>query len=89
MDKYIISKENLNKILSERAKVLVGICMKRFEVLENERQYESKSIQEKEYRKILKRLIKEQIYEEFRNLKSVLIAFSSGIEFKNQDPKQD
>jgi len=86
-EKYIISKENLNKILSEQSKVLVGICMRRFEVLENENA--SKSIEERNYRKVLKKLIKEQIYEHFRTLRSLIITFSSGVKFKNEEPKQN
>lgn len=86
MDKYTISKENLEKLLKEQSKTLVGICMRRFEIFDNN--YKTRTREEKEYRKNLKKAVKEIIYENFRTLKSLIVTFSSGVEFKEQEPKE-
>jgi len=73
MEKYTISKEYLDQITDEFAKCLVGKCMKRFELYDNKNQ--------------IKKAVKELIYENTRDLKVAIRAFSYGIKF-NTSSKQ-
>ena len=68
MDKKLeISQEYLEQALNTTASSLVGQVMKRFEILSDKEDIKSET--------------KELIYEKFRELKSVLRAFSSGVKF--------
>ena len=74
MEHITISKDHLNTICDRNAKILVGKCMKRFEVLKTQ--------------DAVKASLKEIIYEHHRNLKELMIAFSCGVKFITK-PKQD
>ena len=67
MEKYVISEEYLEEVTTIWAKGLVGQVMKRFEILAQKDD--------------IKKEVKELIYENIRDLKSLLKAFSSGVTF--------
>ena len=69
-----ISKEFLEKTLNNNARFLVGIIMKRFETFADAN--------------VVKKSVKELIYESSRTLKSTLESFSSGVKFTAK-PKDD
>lgn len=64
---YQISKTNLDDLIKNSSKVLVGEVMRRFEVIDD--------------KEVIKKITKELIYENFRNLKSLIIALNSGMDF--------
>ena len=74
MEEYIISKEHLDKICKESAKVLVGETMKRFEIFDDKED--------------VKKEVKELIYESIRHLKKLIEAFSSGVKFITKKTKE-
>lgn len=74
MDKFIISKQNLKTTCDTFAKTLVGQVMKRFELFDD--------------KDIIKKEVKELIYENSRNLRGLLQAFSSGVKFRTKQPKE-
>jgi len=57
-NKLKISEETLNYIIEQEAKKWVGIIMKRYEIIED--------------KEVLKREIKELLYEMFRNLRDMI-----------------
>lgn len=69
--------KEINKFFDERANTIVGILLKRIEVLEKEKVLTSN---------LYKSLVKENIYEQFRHLKELFeVKFSIGkVEFKNR-----
>lgn len=67
MDKYTISKEYLDEVLIAWSQSLVGKCMKRFELSEDKEE--------------IKKAVKELIYESARDFKSIVRAFSTGVQF--------
>lgn len=73
MDKYTISKEHLDDVMKESSKALVGKVMKRFEILDD--------------KEAIKKDVKELIYENHRDLKKIIKAFSLGIKFITPKPK--
>lgn len=76
-DKELII-EYLDSLFSTEGPKLVGKCLKRFEIIEN--------------RELLKKDIKELIYEEFRDLKEIAYAFGQGVElsrFRFVKPKKE
>lgn len=70
--------KNINEFFDERARTIVGVLLKRIEVLEKEGALTSS---------LYKSLIKENVYEQFRQLKELFeVKFSIGkVEFKNRD----
>jgi len=74
MEKYIISKEHIDKICKDSARTLVGETMKRFEILDD--------------KETIKKSIKELIYENYRQLKKLIEAFSSGVKFITKKPEK-
>jgi len=72
---YKVSEEFLDDLISKSSKSLVGIVMKRFEVLED--------------KEAIKASVKELIYENYRNFKELLKSFSFGVKFisKPKDKK--
>jgi len=72
---YKISEKYLNKLLSDSARNLVGKTCKRFEILQDKED--------------IKKSIKELIYENYRELKALIISFNVGVEFKTRPNKQD
>ena len=74
MKQYTVSEKFLNDAISESAKALVGIVMKRFEILDNKDD--------------IKKAIKELIYENHRNLKGLIKSFSCGVVFKTK-PREE
>ncbi len=75
----IISEQYLKEVLDHRGSSLVGKILKRFEILED--------------KNAIKATMKELIYEEFRQLKEIMVAFDSGREmtvfkFKSRKPQQ-
>jgi hypothetical protein len=67
METYNVSQEYLDKAIDVSSKNLVGIVMKRFELFDD--------------KEIIKKEVKELIYENYRNLKGLIISFSSGVKF--------
>lgn len=74
MKKY----EEIYNLIDYQAKVLVGTLLKRIEVLEKEKVFTPK---------LYKALVKEQIYEQFRNLKKLIEVTSEigKLEFKSRE----
>lgn len=71
------NSEELFNLLSMRAKVLVGTLLKRLEILEKEQPFDAL---------LYRQLIREHIYEEFRNIKTII---SIGkLEFRTKDPQK-
>lgn len=71
MDKYVVNKEEIQKIenyLDGNAKSLVGVLLKRFEVLEQE------DLTPAQLKSLYKKLIKEHVYENSRQVKAFLKA---------------
>lgn len=64
--KLSISESYLNQVLNHRSKSLVGKLLKRFEIIED--------------KNTIKNEAKELIYEEFRMLREVIIAYDKGLE---------
>ena len=73
MENYTVSKEYLDRVIDSSARSLVGKAMKRFEIIEDKEE--------------IKKAIKEVIYENYRELKELVKAFSYGVKFK-PTPKQ-
>jgi len=69
--------KKINKFFDERASTIVGILLKRIEVLEKEKVLTPN---------LYKSLIKENVYEQFRTLKVLFeLKFNIGkVEFKNR-----
>jgi len=74
MDKYIINEEFLDNHLKNWSNSLVGETMRRFEIHTDV--------------KDIKKAVKELLHENTRHLKSLIIAFSSGVKFVSK-PKED
>ncbi|RLE64487.1 MAG: hypothetical protein DRJ38_05435 [Thermoprotei archaeon] len=74
MEEYRINKEYLDKIIDSRAKATVGRVLKRIETIDDVI--------------TLKKVVKDVIYEEYRNLKETTSAFTHGVLFhlKNKKP---
>jgi len=68
MKNLIVSESFLDDAIKKSSTALVGIVMKRFETLENP--------------KDLKSAVKELIYEHFRDVKKLILAFNCGVTFK-------
>ena len=70
--------KKINKFFDERANTIVGILLKRIEVLEKEKVLTPN---------LYKALVKENIYEQFRVLKQLFeVIFKIGkVEFKNRE----
>lgn len=64
---YIITEDYLDKVITKVSTTAVGRIMKRFDVVED--------------RKELKKIVKELLYEEFRNVKSFIQAINWGVKF--------
>lgn len=79
MDKYIISKEHMDEIIKKSSRSLVGTLLKRIEVLEEQKTLTSE---------LYKSLIRELVYENYRQLKALIQSFSSGVKFINK-PKDE
>ena len=75
MEKIMISKQYLEDAVDKHSRKLVGQSMRRFEILKNTDD--------------VKNAVKELIYEEFRNFKNTIEAYSCGMEFvsKNKPEK--
>lgn len=69
---YKVSEEYLDEVIDKRAKALVGIIMKRFEIFEKKED--------------IKKSLKELIYENYRVVKSLIKGFSTGVKF-NTNPR--
>lgn len=69
--------KKINEFFDERARTIVGVLLKRIEVLEKEKALTSS---------LYKSLIKENIYEQFRQLKEIFeLKFNIGkVEFKSR-----
>ena len=70
--------KEINKFFDDRARTIVGVLLKRIEVLEKEKALTSS---------LYKSLIKENLYEQFRQLKELFeVKFNIGkVEFKNRE----
>jgi len=67
MDNYEVSREYLKQIEDLCSRTLVGKVCKRFEIIED--------------KELLKKEIKELIYESFRGFKELVEAYSTGVKF--------
>jgi len=67
MKEYKVSEKYLDELLDKGSKSLVGKIMKRFEIFDD--------------KKIIKKAIKELVYENYRVLKELIKSFSSGVKF--------
>lgn len=73
MEKYVISKEFLDRHLKNWGDSLVGEVMRRFEIHNDVKE--------------VKKSVKELIHENCRHLKALIIAFSSGVKFVSPTKK--
>lgn len=71
---YIVTDKYLTEVINKVSTTAVGKIMKRFDVVED--------------RAELKKVVKELVYEEFRNLKSFIQAINWGIKFVKRPSKQ-
>lgn len=69
MDSYTVSKKFLDDVISTSSSALCGMVMKRFEILEDKED--------------IKRAIKELVYENGRNIKSLIKSFGTGVVFNS------
>ncbi|MHA1437990.1 MAG: hypothetical protein ACTSPD_10470 [Promethearchaeota archaeon] len=88
MDKYVVNKEEIQKIetyLDGNAKSLVGVLLKRFEVLEQE------DLTPAQLKSLYKKLIKEHVYENSRQVKAFLkLCLEIGtVVFESKEIKND
>jgi hypothetical protein len=67
MESYNVSQEYLDKAIDASSKALVGMIMKRFELFDD--------------KEVIKKEVKELVYENYRNLKGLISSFSSGVRF--------
>ena len=67
MEQYVISKAYLEELLINNSKALVGQIMKRFEIFDD--------------KEIIKKSVKELIYENQRKIQTLIASFSCGVEF--------
>lgn len=67
--KIHLTEDYLKESIDRSSVTLVGKIMKRFEIIEN--------------RQLLKSEVKELIYEEYRSLREMLLAYSLGIELSS------
>jgi hypothetical protein len=74
MEEYRVSEEYLNKIMEKWSRILVGLVMKRFEILDD--------------KKAIKSDVKELIYENTRILKELIESFDLGIRFISKPNEQ-
>jgi len=68
---YQISKEHLEKVISNCSRALVGKVMKRFEIFDN--------------KDTIKSSIKELVYENYREAQALIESFSYGVDFKSKE----
>ncbi len=68
-----VSKKYLEEIIRKASNSLVGRCMKRFEIFDNNAD--------------IKKAIKELIYESYRDSKGLIESFEKGIKFI--EPKEE
>lgn len=71
MEKYTVSKKYVEQAIDVCSRTLVGKVMKRFELFTD--------------KQVLKKEIKELIYENYRSFKELIEAYNFGIEFKDRD----
>ena len=72
---YKVSEKYLDDLIDKASKALVGKIMKRFEIFED--------------KKIIKKAIKELVYENYRVLKELIKSFSFGVKFKTKPKEQN
>jgi hypothetical protein len=77
----IISENYLDGVISKFSKRIVGRILKRFEVFEQN----DTALSLSDSKILVKALMKEILYEEMRNLKDYLCAYSHGIIFKSKN----
>lgn len=73
-DKYTISGKFLDDTIAKCSTMLVGLCMKRFEILQD--------------KNAIKASIKELIYENYRICKQIIKSFDSGVRFVSKKTKE-
>ena len=70
----IISEEFLNEAITQSSKRLVGVILRRFEVLED--------------KDAIKSAVKELIYEQYRQFREILNSYSFGVKFVTKKPEK-
>lgn len=74
-NKLKISEETLNYICDQEAKKIVGKCMKRFELTDD--------------KELIKKEIKELLYECLRDIKDILLLNKEGINLTNTNVRKE
>lgn len=74
MENYTVSEKYLDEVIDKSSRALCGMIMKRFEIFDD--------------KQIIKKSIKELIYENGRVIKSLIRSFSTGVEFKIKPDKE-
>lgn len=68
MEEYTLTKEYLDEVMDAGARALVGRVMKRFEIIRDKEE--------------IKKAVKELIYENHREVRELIKAFSLGVKFE-------
>ncbi len=74
MEEITINEKFLDETILKCSKMLVGLTMKRFEILKD--------------KEAIKASIKELIYENFRVFKEIIKSYSYGVRFKIKKPEK-
>lgn len=74
-ESFTVTEKYLDDVTSQSARALVGKIMKRFEILED--------------KDAIKKDIKELVYENSRELKALIRAFSYGVKFVSPKPNKN
>jgi len=77
---YQISEKDLKKILSETASATVGHLLKRIEII-----YKNKSLNQEQKENLFKDVIREIIYENFRDIGSKVKCYDYGLTYEKQE----
>jgi len=77
---YNISEKDLKKILSDTASATVGHLLKRIEVV-----YKNNSLHQEQKENLFKDIIREIIYENFRDINSKVKCYNYGLTFEKQE----
>jgi len=77
---YNISEKDLKKILSETASATVGHLLKRIEII-----YKNKSLNQEQKENLFKDVIREIIYENFRDVGSKVKCYDYGLTYEKRE----
>ncbi len=77
---YNISEKDLKKILSQTATATVGHLLKRIEVV-----YKNNSLNQEQKENLFRDIIREVIYENFRDVGSKVKCYNYGLTYEKQE----